>query len=258
MKKSIKYIILITICISSFYITEKIALYVKMRNPLIRDINSIKKEKNTDFTNCVFIDDKYIIPGLNGREINIDSSFRKMKKNNLFDEELLVYNQIVPEESIENNKNRIIIRGNSKKNNVSLLFTDDTQLTKYMLKQNYIVNLLTDKEINNYDYEYVNNAHSKDMYNKIEKNLKQHKINNNLCYVQYDKTSPYCKDKYLFKESLIINHSNISENIKKIRAGEIIKIENTISVKELEIILNQIKYQSLNIVPISELISETN
>ncbi len=258
MKKNVKYILLIIICISSFYFTEKIALYVKMRNPIIKDINSIKNDKYTEYTNCLLIDENYIIPGLNGREINIDKSFRQMKNSTVFNEDLLVYNQIIPQNSLENNKDRIIIRGNSKKNNVSLIFSSDNNLAKYMQKNNYIVNVLIDKEIYPSNYELINNAHSKDTYTKIEKTLNKNKLNNNLCYTKNDNIPKYCKDKYLFKESLIINHSNLSQTINKIKNGEIILIENSLTIEELNVLLKQIKYQSLSIVPLSKLISETN
>ena len=133
MKKTLSYFLLIVFCISSFYITEKIAIKVKMNNPLIKDINNIKDQKKVDYIDCTLIDDNYMIPGLNGKEINIDKSFHNMKQQSVFDEDLLVYNQIEPQNSVKNNKERIIIRGNSQKKSVSIIFEDDNNLAKYMI-----------------------------------------------------------------------------------------------------------------------------
>ena len=85
--------------------------------------------------------------------------------------------------------------------------------------------------------------------------INKKKINKNLCYVK-NNISKLCKDKYLFKESLIINHSNISLNKNKIKSGEIILVQRSLTISELEILINQIKYQDLNIIYLSELIKE--
>lgn len=257
MKKIIKYFILATICISSFYITEKVALNVKMKNPIISDINKLKEEKNIDYINCIFIDDTYVIPGLNGREINVDKSFQKMKNQAEFDENLLVYNQIKPSKSIEDNKDKIIIRGNNKKNSISLVFSNEGNLSKYLLQKDYKINILIDEEKYNLKYEMINNSNKEDVYNNIEKYLNKNKVNSNLCMIKSN-VSKLCKNKYLFKPSLTINHSNFSSELKKIKSGEIIYIENTLTLDELNLLINQIEYQSLRIIPLSELISEIN
>ena len=92
---------------------------------------------------------------------------------------------------------------------------------------------------------------------KIDDYLEKNKINNNLCYIVKD-ISKLCNDKYLFKHSLQFTHSNISTNKDKISSGEIILIENSVLLSELKVIVEQIEYRNLKIVPLSELISEIN
>lgn len=225
-----------------------------MNNPIIKDINNIKEQKRVDYINCVFVDDEYIIPGLNGKEINVDKSFHKMKKESTFNEELLEYNQLEPQESIKNNKNRIIIKGNSHKNSVSIVFEDNNNLAKYISKQGYKINLLINKESYSYEYELINNASKEELYKTIEKHLNKKGINSELCLY----TNQNCSNKYLFKPSLIINRSNFPEMIKTITSGEIIQIENSLSLEQLNLLIKQIEYQSLSIVPLSKLISEIN
>ena len=60
-KKYFKYIGLIGICLLSFYYTEKVALYVKSNNPLIKTITNIKDSKYVSSINSTIIDNKYII-----------------------------------------------------------------------------------------------------------------------------------------------------------------------------------------------------
>lgn len=254
MKKIYRHIGIIGICIISFYYTNMVALFVKSKNPIYQEILSNNKEiKSIDS----IIDSNYIIPGLNGKKINIDESFSNMHKINNYDESLLVYDEITPKVSLEDNKDKIIKRGNSKKNQVSLIFDKESILTKYLLDNNYNINLLIDKEEYNKSMELINNSNIESTYNKIDKYLDKKKINKKLCYVNSN-INTLCKNKYLFNTSLIINHTNISTTINQITNGEIIKIENSITKEELQLILQQIKFKKLDVVFLSKLISETN
>lgn len=257
MKNIFKYIGLTSLFFMSFYYTEKVALYVKNQNPLMQEIKSNKEAKYVSSINSTLIDELYIIPGLNGKEVNVDKSFSNMLKLEAYNEEEFVYNQITPSISLEKNKNRIIIRGNPNKRSISIIFEEESNLSKYMSEKGYKVNMLIKNQNYYKNYEMINNSNNENEYKSIDKYLNKSKLNKNLCYVK-EKIPTICKDKYLFKTSLTINHSNISSEIKKISSGEIILIQNTLTLAELEVILNQIKYQDLNIVPLSELISEYN
>ncbi len=259
MKKIFQYIGLVGICLFSFYYTEKIALYVKMKNPLMKEINSIKDDMYVNSIDSTLINDIYIIPGLNGKEVDIDKSFVNMKEDNVLNINQLVYSPVTPKVSLEDHKERIIIRGNENKNCVSLIFEEDNDLAKYMYQEGYVINLLINKENYNTNYELINNSTIASVYNNIEKYLNKNNINKKLCYVkENNEVSKLCQNKYLFKSSLIINHSNLGVNKKRIKSGEIILIEKSLSLSELTILLDQINYQSLKIVPLSTLISEEN
>lgn len=251
----IKYLSIIFLCLLSFYYTEKIALYVKSKNPLIKKIESQKEDLYVNSINSTLIDELYIIPGLNGKEVNVDSSFKIMKILNVYDEDKIVYNQIKPSISLNENKNRIIIRGNSQKRNVSLIFEKESNLTKYLLQSNIIFNVLITKEEYNKNYEMINNSNNQTTYSNIDSYLTKNDLNKNLCYIN---NKSLCNNKYIFQESLIINHSNISTNINKISNGEIILVKDTLTLAELELLINKIKTQDLSIVPLSVLISENN
>lgn len=254
MKKIYRYLGCIGLCLLSFYYTDKVANYVKGKNPIYQEINSLKDTVSTNSIDCI-IEDEYIIPGLSGKVLNVDKSFTNMHKE--YNEELLVFDYIKPNISINDNKDKIIKRGNSKKNSISIIFDSVNELSTYMILNNYQVNLLINKENYNTKYEMINDSNIETTYNNIEKYLNKNNLNKNLCLVN-NTISPLCNNKYLFKPSLIINHSNLSTTINKISSGEIIRIENSISKEELNVILQQVKYQNLKVVYLSKLISETN
>ena len=108
-KKYFKYLGLFGLCMLSFYYTEKVALYVKNKNPIMKTLKEIQETKYVNYINSTIIDDIYIIPGLNGKEINLDKSFSNMHEINTYNEEYLVFNDIKPKVSLEDNKDKIII-----------------------------------------------------------------------------------------------------------------------------------------------------
>ncbi|UOR12684.1 hypothetical protein [Halobacillus amylolyticus] len=60
-------------------------------------------------------------PGMNGRKVNVDESYKKMKKDGKFDEDKLVFDQIPPKVSLDDLEASPIYRGHPDKEMVSLL-----------------------------------------------------------------------------------------------------------------------------------------
>lgn len=257
-KKYFEYLGILGICLLSFYYTEKVALYVKDKNPIMQKINSLAQDKYVHFIDSQIIDDLYIIPGLNGKEINSNRSYSCMQEGKEFNEDLLVFSEIKPSVSLEDHKDKIIIRGNNQKNSVALVFMGVNKMTQFMHQNNYIVDVLINKEEYDFNYELINSSKDKQVYNNIEKYLNKNKKNSNLCFILDDNIPDLCNDKFIVKPSLVISHANISSEKSKISSGEIILIKDSVSLTELNIILNYIKYHDLKVVPLSELISEAN
>ena len=98
-----------------------------------------------------------IIPGINGRMINVDKSYQKMKGINEFKESLLVFDEIEPNKSINNIYDKIIISGNQTLNNVVLLtsldnrycYTENLTIKKECMKEKKHT-ILIHKITNNY------------------------------------------------------------------------------------------------------------
>jgi len=176
----IKYLCIIFLCLLSFYYTEQIALYVKSKNPLVQTIESKKEELYVNSIDSTLIDELYIIPGMNGKEVNVNSSFNTMKELNVYNENKIIYNQIEPKISLKDNKERIIIRGNKQKRQVSLVFENVSDLTKYLVQKKYKINLLITEEKYYKEYEMINNSNNKETYNRIESYLTNNKLNKNI------------------------------------------------------------------------------
>jgi len=242
---------------ASFFYTEKVALYVKNKNPIMQSIKEIKDTKYQEAINCSIIEDTYIIPGLNGKYINEDASFYNMVTTN-YNEALLIFNEVKPNISLEDNLDKIIIKGNHNKNAVSIVFETINNLSNYLIKQNLKISLLIKEEQYNSNYELINNSKNEYTYKKIDNYLKKKKLTNNLCYTNDDTIPKLCKDKYVFTHSIEVNHSNISTIKNTISSGDIILIKESLTIPELEILINQINYKDLSIIPVSELISESN
>lgn len=60
------------------------------------------------------------IPAINGLEVDIEASYKKMKKKNKFDEKLLVFNQISPKVHLSDLTPEPIYQGNSEKKMIAL------------------------------------------------------------------------------------------------------------------------------------------
>ena len=258
MKNIYKYIGLFIIAVFSFYYTDKIAIMVQSNNPIMQEINEAKNIKEVDCVNAIIEDDK-IIPGKNGLVINEQKSFSMMKSFGAFNAYYLVYDQKRPEISLEDNKDKIIHSGNLQEKNISLILENNENLINYLESNNIKADVLINKDnyINIKKLEMINNDFNK--YNEVELILNRDDKNNNICYVN-ENNLDFCKkrSKYLVNAELILNDSNVYEIKNSIKNGSIIFIKNNTSIDTLKILLDHAKFKGLDIVYLSELISEEN
>lgn len=76
-----------------------------------------------------------MVPGIKGREVDENKSYRSMKRVGTFNPGLLEYQALLPEKSIRKNFSYYIVGGNPKKNMVSLLFLVDKNTDPNKLKK---------------------------------------------------------------------------------------------------------------------------
>lgn len=75
-----------------------------------------------------------LIPGITGREVDVNKSYLSMKRVGHFDESLLEYRDVFPKIRFEKNYRNYIIGGNPKKNMVSFIFLVDKNTTEKELQ----------------------------------------------------------------------------------------------------------------------------
>lgn len=258
MRKYYQFLGLAIIMVFSFYYTEKIALIVLNKNPLMQSIHEEKENYEEEFVNA-FIEGDYIIPGINGLEVNTRESFYNMQELDMFNEYYLVFDQVKPEISLQENKDKIIYQGNSKLKKVSLILSEEGKISEYLKANQYKASLLVDLDTykkNNY-FEAINNED--DAFASLENSLNLNKENKNICVLNHTNYR-LCKDKkkYLVEPTLTLNSTNYIETKNDLESGSIILIDKTAKLSDVKLLLKKIKYKNYEIVYLSELISEEN
>ena len=89
----IKYFVTIVLVVFSFYLTDRVMIYIDSKNPIMKSILDKKDDYYVKAVNAVIKDDT-IIPGINGKEVNEYKSFVKMEEFGSFNELYLKYNLI--------------------------------------------------------------------------------------------------------------------------------------------------------------------
>ena len=225
------------------------------KSPIMQSINEIANDYKVQAINASISGD-YITPGICGRMINKTKSYVNMKSFGIFNEYYLIFDEIKPDISLQDNKDKIIRQGNASKKSVAFLLEDNE---KYLEENNIKASLLIteDNYQKNSFFEQINNDLEK--YNNIESLLNKNNINKNICYVK-TLDNEFCQknQKYLIEETFSLNSQNIVEAKKNIQSGAIILISKNAKLEEFKLLIKEIQFKGLNIVPISELITEKN
>jgi len=222
MHKNIKVVGIIILMIFSFYYTDKIALYVQNNTPLKKEI-IVFKEKNIIPSINAQVNGDEIIPGINGLKVNAEKSYYKMKSSNTFSEQNLVYDEVKPEISLIENKEKIIIKGNKAKGAVSIIIDANSK----------IANTLRD-----YGLKF-------DLNNKT-----------NYCILINDNCNNDRRQKV--KPTYTINNTNFIKYIGLIDKGDIIYITDNLDEIYIDILSKHIKYYNIKSLSLYEHLSENN
>lgn len=274
LKKLFEHIGIISLFIFSFIFTEKTATVLKEQDEIMIKIKEVAPNYYIKPKEATIIDDT-IIPGVNGCEIDIESSYYKMKKLNLFNETLLVKKIVKPKNKVEHDK--FIISGNKSKKKVSLLFLvydkeKIDEVLEILNKNNIKANIFvggTFLEENNSKISQISKKHliGNLSYNGDYNNpdfiwmstiIK--KFNNNYCYTENlnKETLKICSknDSYTVVPTLIIRTRPLMNIASSLNNGSIISfyINNDV-IKELNLTIKEIKKRGYEIVTLEELFS---
>ena len=112
--------ILFLLCFS-FFITEKTVTVVKEYDDIMIELND-KRENYYTKPIETKIEKDTIIPGIRGKQLDIDKSYSQMRRYGKFEESLIEYDDIFPKIRWTEHRDKYIISGNASKNMVSLIF----------------------------------------------------------------------------------------------------------------------------------------
>ena len=149
LKKYFSYLgVFVLVCFSFFY-TEKAAEIVRMNDPIMKVILQNSSYYEIEPVNAIITGDE-IIPGLNGRTVNINESYSNMKKINRYQESLLVFDEVLPEIILEYDK--YVVQGNDTIQQVALIFKVDSisnlkQVSKILLDKNVVATFFIDGDV---------------------------------------------------------------------------------------------------------------
>ena len=263
------------VCFSFFY-TNEISNVIKENDDLLIQIKDNENLYNVKAIDAVILDDT-IIPGVSGRRVSADKSYNNMKKYNTFNENLLVYDKVKPNVSVNKVYDKYIISGNKSITNITLTFVlySDSNIDN-------IINILNKNEIkatffvdmdyfdsNNEIISYlIKNNHTIGFLNSSKGNINYmsavvSKINNQKYLFCFNDL----KNSEFLKICSLNNNYSISSNVidkdyyinvkKNLTNGSILtfKVSSKLD-NELELIINYIKQKGFKIINMPELINE--
>lgn len=274
-----KKIIVIILVILAFFLTNKITNYYKENDIIMKQLKTIEKKYKKKAKDAIVIGDN-IIPGIKGKTINYNESYRKIKTYGKMNENLITTKEVIPTISIEDNYDKYIIKGNNEKRYISLVFKveKNTNINKVLsiLKNNKVnatffvdgkyiednINII--KSNNNHEYEVLsyNNEYNKSIM-KTTFSYLESLTKKKLLYCYTEENNDYLKDlckeekMHTIKPSLVItNHlyNNIKNNIQP---SQIVSINiNNYNEDDLSISIKYLKSKGYKLVLLKELISE--
>ena len=205
------------------------------------------------------IEKETIVPGINGKKVDIKRTYEAMKKIKGFNEKYIIYKEIPPEVTIEKTKDKYIISGNANKKEISIIIeiknnADIEKILRIIKHNNIEITLQIDektkniKQMQHQQYEVENN--DPERARKIcileepnEKVLKK-------CTKQNKKT---------IIPEIVVTYGLLNTIKQTLKPGEIIKIRaNEGTINEMDATIKYIKSKGFTIKKTIEHISEKN
>ncbi len=280
-KNMSKYLGVIVLVLFSFYYTDRAVDIVRRNDPIMKSILKVEDDYAIESVNAI-VDGDTIIPGINGSKVDVIKSYKRMKKANGYYESMLMFSEVIPDESILEQFDKFIVRGNPTRSDVSLLvkvnsmtnlekvyniFLEKGVLATFFVDGNVIENnmdlmyeMASDGfELENFGYEDEYTDTMFDWTNNMIYSLTN--LEPKFCYSEYHDydTLNLCKKKRMYTVTpTVVVHSNPFYTVQKnLEEGSIISLNlNDDTVKELPTIISYIKQKGYQLVTLSNIISE--
>jgi len=280
-RKMTQYLGVFALVLFSFYYTDRAVDIIKRNDPVMKTILQETENYKVESVSAFILEDT-IVPGMNGLEIDVNESYKKMKQVNGYYESMLTLKEVIPKESILYQYDKFVVHGNPYRSNVSLLIKVDniTNLEKVyeiLLEKEILATFFIDGEIieNNLDFMSklagdgfeLENFGYNDTYQEVSFNWTNNMLfsitnqDPKFCYAEYhnyDILNLCSKNKMHTVIPTTVVKSNPFYTIKEnLEEGSIFSLSLTNdTIKELPTIISYIKQKGYNLVTLEEVISE--
>lgn len=281
LKKYTSYLGILVLACFSFYYTDKATDIIKRNDPIMKNILSNYDKFSLEPVNAQILEDE-IIPGINGKKINIDETYKKMKKLENYNETVMTYEEVIPDLTYTDIYDKYIVSGNSLKNEISLVFKINNSnylenVNKILLDKNTLATFFIDGSVieNNMDKVLELSRNNNEIENLgYDGKYTDSKLlwTNNMIFSLTNENNKYCytdnksievlnicssNKMYTIKPTISIENYPFATIKKYLKSGSIIGLDlNETVIKELPSIISYIKQKGYDIVTLKELISE--
>lgn len=245
---NMKKLFIIILLLFSFFYTNKSISIIRNQDPIMKEIIKNKNKFEIKSVNAI-VKENTIIPGKQGKEVDLEKTYTKMKQYGTYNEALTVFKETKPTISIEDNYDKLITSGNKENKNIALIFKveKNTNLDKLLSILNYY-NVQTTFFI---DGLYIENNNLNNLSNhQIEllsynNTIDEVTFSSALSYLSYktNKTPKYCLE----------DNNNIIKICKKLNLHTI-KPTLIIEKDPYKEIKNNLKNSSIILIPINNYI----
>lgn len=270
----------ILLLLFSFYYTNKSIDVIKQTDPIMKQLKENSDKYQVEAKDAKVKDNK-IIPGKNGKEIDYDETYKKMKRYGAYNESLTVFKETEPTVSIEDTYDKYVISGNEEKKSVAFVFkieknTDITAISQILNQENSKAtffmdglwlenNLETAKSLQAHELEILN-YDSK--YQEVYFSSALNYLNNvtgktpKYCYADYDSKEiiELCSKLKLHTiiPTIKVGSSPYKEIKDKLENASIISLPvTTATITELKIVIDYIKSKGYTLETLDILLSES-
>ncbi len=277
MKKFFSFMGALALICFSFYYTDSAVEIVKRNDPIMKEITEVAKDYEESSQDAILINNN-IIPGVSGVKVDIDRSYEKMKQYGSFDAGLLVFEEVTPTISTSNTYDKFIIKGNSSKQGISLIFKMNNtsyidEILNILKEKDVKANFMITEDILSGDIDVVEkiylNGHSIELLSSDYANIKKaNKILKSLtgnkakyCYSEEEDKDiiEVCEKNKMHSIIPTIITSNFPYNDIKnnVTSGSMISLTNNVgTVRELSSIINYLNQKGYKILLLEDLLDE--
>lgn len=279
-RKTSKLVGLLLLLILSFMYTNSVFKSARASDPIMQEVIKYKEKNDIKPKEPIITDDEIIL-GTSGLVVNAKKSYDKMKENDKFNKEQIVYESKIPSNTISKTYDYYIKQGNQSKKQVALIIKIDDNvddidgllklIAKYDVSVNFFVDgnwlesnvdsafsiINLDCELYNLGYQGKYDKKMISITNNLIESISLKKSNLCLSDDKNDDDKEICKKKKMYTLTSTLKDPDIADIKKGLVKGAIISYSfENLDTSNLGLIINTITSRGYEIKPLSEVIKE--